>query len=184
MSHRNPDARQRLLAAARAEFARHARAGARTERIAQAAAVNKQLIHYYFRTKQGLYDAVLEEAGQEVASALANLPLAGLTAVERLRRLVKAQFDYLAQHPELTRLLVQAEGGAWFDQAVGPLAALLTEGQATGFFRDDIDPLQHARQALLLHLGYFVLDPLTQTWGDRAVWRDRTADLIVRGSSW
>jgi TetR/AcrR family transcriptional regulator len=184
VSHHNPDAKQRLLSAARTEFARHARAGARTDRIAQAARVNKQLIHYYFRTKAGLYEAVLKDAGEEVASALATLPLAGLTAVERLRRLVRTQFDYLAQHPELTRLLVQAEGGAWFDQAVRPMAALLTEGQATGFFRDDIDPLHHARQALLLHLGYFVLDPLTRTWGDRGVWRDRSAELIVRGSSW
>jgi hypothetical protein len=61
---------------------------------------------------------------------------------------------------------------------------LLTEGQATGFFRDDIDPLHHARQAMLLHLGYFALPAVTAQWGDPQLWRDRAADLVVRGCTW
>lgn len=184
MAHRNPDARQRLLAAARTEFSREGRAGARTDRIARRAGVNKQLLHYYFSTKLGLYAAVLDQAGAEMASAIAGLPLAGLTAVERLRRLVRVQFDYLARNEELTRLLLKAEGGTWLDAAVEPLASLLTEGQATGFFRDDIDPLHHARQAMLLHLGYFALPAVTAHWGDSQLWRDRAADLVVRGCTW
>lgn len=184
MAHKNPDARQRLLAAARSEFAREGRAGARTDRIARRAGVNKQLLHYYFSTKLGLYTAVLDQAGLEVAAAIAELPLAGLTAVERLRRLVRAQFDYLARHEELTRLLLKAEGGEWFDAAIEPLASLLTEGQATGFFRDDIDPRHHARQSMLLHLGFFALPGVTSHWGDPLEWRDRAADLVVRGCTW
>ena len=185
MTHRNPRSRERLLLAARTEFARHGRAGARTDRIAARAAVNKQLIHYYFETKDGLYAAVLAQAGQELADALSRAPLVGLTAVERLRRLVRGQFDFLAAHEDLTRLLMRAdEPGHWFDAANGPLTDLLTEGQATGFFRDDIDPLQHARQALLLHLGYFAVPSLTATWGDSAAWRDRATDLIVSGCTW
>lgn len=184
MAHKNPDARERLIIAARGEFARAGMAGARTDRIARQAAVNKQLLHYYFDTKAGLYQSVLERAGQEVAGALSAMPSTGLTAVERLRRLVRAQFDYLAAHTALTRLLLDAEGGEWVDAAVAPLAILLTEGQATGFFRDDIDPLHHARQTMLLHLGYFALPKVTAGWGEPALWRDRAAELIVRGCTW
>jgi AcrR family transcriptional regulator len=184
VAHKNPDARERLIIAARSEFARAGMAGARTDRIARQAAVNKQLLHYYFDTKAGLYQSVLERAGEEVATALAAMPATGLTGVERLRRLVRAQFDYLAAHRALTRLLIDAEGGEWVDAAVAPLAALLTEGQATGFVRDDIDPLYHARQAMLLHLGYFALPRVTSGWGDPLLWRDRTAELVVRGCTW
>ena len=184
MAHKNPDARARLLHAARAEFARAGQAGARTDRIARQAAVNKQLLHYYFETKAGLYQAVLAGAGEEVAAALSAMPTAGLTAVERLRRLVRAQFDYLASHSTLTRLLLDAEGGSWVDAAVAPMAQLLTDGQATGFFRDDIDPLHHARQTMLLHLGYFALPNVTAGWGSPELWRDRAAELIVRGCTW
>ncbi|MEP6572512.1 MAG: TetR/AcrR family transcriptional regulator [Gemmatimonadota bacterium] len=185
MTRNSPSSPERLLEAASAEFSRAGRAGARTDRIARQAGVNKQLIHYYFRTKDGLYEAVLARAIQEVAEALSHLPLVGLTAVERLRRLVRGQFDFLATHGDLTRLLARADTPAtWLEMALAPMVALLTEGQATGFFRDDIDPLQHARQALLLNLGYFSLESITSSWGERSIWRDRTADLIVRGCTW
>ncbi len=185
MTHRAPAAPERLLDAALVEFAVHGRAGARTQRIATAARVNKQLIHYYFRTKQGLYAAVLEHAGGAVGSAIGRLPLVGLTAVERLRRLVKGQFDFLLEHPRHTALLVHADdAGTWADQSVRPVSDLLREGQATGFFRDDVDPEAHARMALLLMLGYFAVHPITRRWGEPLAWRDRAAELIVRGASW
>jgi TetR/AcrR family transcriptional regulator len=185
VTHRDPPARDRLLHAARAEFARHRRAGARTSRIATRARVNKQLIHYYFGTKDELYLVVLRQVADEVAGALTGLPLIGLTAVERLRRLARAQFDFFNHNPDHTRVLLDAEAGAgWAESAIRPMADLLREGQATGFFRDDIDPVTQARQALVLHLGYFALRPVTTEWGDPQPWRDRAADLVVRGCTW
>jgi len=51
----------KLLEAATAEFAEHGIAGARVERIAQEAGVNKALIFHYFESKDGLFDAVFAE---------------------------------------------------------------------------------------------------------------------------
>ena len=185
MTHRGPAAPERLVAAALTEFALHGPAGARTDRIAARAGVNKQLIHYYYRTKAGLYQAVVTHAADAVVAALVKLPMVGLTAVERLRRLVRGQFDFLLQHPEHCAVLLRADaGGSWADQANVPIADLLRDGQATGFFRDDIDPDAHARLSLLLTLGYFSLKPVTADWGEAVPWRDRIADLVVRGCTW
>jgi len=185
MTHRDPPAQDRLLTAAITEFAGLGQAGARTSRIAQLAGVNKQLIHYYFQDKDGLYRAVLARVASEAAQALRSLPLIGLTAVERLRRLARGQFDFFDQHAEHTSVLLGAGAeGPWADEAVRPMFELVNEGQATGFFRDDIDPLTHARQALVLQLGYFALRPVTRTWGAAGLWRDRAADLVVRGCTW
>jgi AcrR family transcriptional regulator len=184
MTHRSPAAPDRILEAALVEFAAHGVGGARTQRIASRARVNKQLIHYYFTSKAALYRAVQAHAAGAGASRLARLPLIGLTAVERLRRLVRGQFDFLALHPDHTALLLGAEEGSWADLALQPIADLLREGQATGFFRDDVEPEAHARLALLLTLGYFAARPLTRTWGDAETWRDRAAELVVRGCSW
>jgi AcrR family transcriptional regulator len=185
MTHRSPPAPERLLAAALAEFAAEGRAGARTDRIARRAGVNKQLIQYYYRNKAGLYQATLAFAATAVVERLTHLPLVGLTAVERLRRLVRGQFDFLLSHPQHTAILVSAQSESdWADLTIRPVADLLREGQATGFFRDDLDPATHARLALLLTIGYFALRPLTVGWGEAALWRDRTAELIVRGCSW
>ena len=185
MTHRAPSAADRLLDAALHEFAQHGRGGARTQRVSTRAGVNKQLIHYYFGTKDGLYQAALSRAAEAVAMQLARLPLVGLTAVERLRRLVLGQFDFLLQHPRHTAMLIGATGGGdWADVAIRPIAELLREGQATGFFRDDVDPETHARLALILTLGYFAARPIAARWAEPAVWRGRAAELIVRGASW
>jgi len=185
VTRRGPTSPDLILTAARAEFARHGAGGARTAAIATRAGVNKQLLHYYFGTKQALYRATLDGAAREVADGLARLPLVGLTAVERIRRLFRGQFDLLAEREELTKLLLGAEtDGKWVDVALAPVEQLLSEGQATGLFRDDIEPLPYARTALLLHLGYFALGSVTAGWGLRATWRDRTTELLVRGCTW
>lgn len=111
--------------------------------------------------------------------------MVGLTAVERLRRLVRGQFDFLLQHPAHTAVLLAARTRVdWADQANTPIADLIRDGQATGFFRDDIDTAAHARLGLLLTLGYFALQPVTSQWGDAVSWRDRISDLVVRGCTW
>ena len=51
-----------ILDAALAEFAEHGLGGARMDRIAERAGVNKRLIYYYFESKESLFLAVLERA--------------------------------------------------------------------------------------------------------------------------
>src|ERR1700731_5434233 len=56
------ESRAAILKAAVAEFAEHGIAGARTDAIARAAQVNKALLYYYFKDKETLYGAVLDNA--------------------------------------------------------------------------------------------------------------------------
>src|SRR5215472_12726363 len=55
------DTRARILQAALQEFAEEGYAGARTDRIAKRARVNIALVFYYFKSKDQLYGAVLEQ---------------------------------------------------------------------------------------------------------------------------
>ena len=59
-SDRSTETRSRILDAALSEFSANGLAGARTERIAAAAGVNKALLYYYFDSKEKLYLAALE----------------------------------------------------------------------------------------------------------------------------
>src|ERR1700733_10093392 len=71
--------RQALLAAALDEFSRHGFAGARVADIARRAGVNKQLINYYFGSKEGLYLAVQQAwLDREEGFAPPDLPMADL----------------------------------------------------------------------------------------------------------
>ncbi|MCC6438000.1 MAG: TetR family transcriptional regulator [Acidimicrobiales bacterium] len=62
-----PATRERLLRAAVDEFARHGLAGARVERIARRAGANKQLVYYYFGSKEGLFDAAVTTMARRLA---------------------------------------------------------------------------------------------------------------------
>lgn len=91
--------RQRLLDAARDEFAAHGIAGARVDAIAARAGVNKERIYGYFGSKEKLFDAVITEAKAEHARGI-GLPEGDLA--EYVGRL----YDYHREHPLLLRLLL------------------------------------------------------------------------------
>jgi AcrR family transcriptional regulator len=95
---RNADqTREKLLAAATAEFAAHGAAGGRIDRIAERAGVNKRMIYAYFGNKERLFDTVLERSLVQLVEAV---PL----AAEDLPGYAGRLFDYLVDHPERHRL--------------------------------------------------------------------------------
>lgn len=61
-SQQDSDSRARILSAAREVFHRAGFDGARTKDIADAAGINKALLHYYFRSKDDLFEAVFHDA--------------------------------------------------------------------------------------------------------------------------
>ena len=64
--------REKILSAALRQFSQFGLAGARTDAIAKAAGVNKALLYYYFKDKNSLYHAALEQVvGRIVESAFA-----------------------------------------------------------------------------------------------------------------
>src|SRR5437763_2915647 len=73
----------RIVAAAREEFSRRGFDGARMDQIARRAAVNKQLLFYYFHSKRGLFTAVLARGAAELEQALAELPTGGERPLDR-----------------------------------------------------------------------------------------------------
>jgi len=106
-----------ILVAARDEFAQHGLGGARVDRIAERADVNKRLIYYYFGSKDDLFLAVLESTYADIREAEKNLHLTDLTPVEGIRRLTEFTWTYYIDHPEFpeTPLVMEAylEGRLW-----------------------------------------------------------------------
>jgi TetR/AcrR family transcriptional regulator len=70
-----PDSRKRIIDAACVEFARYGLAGARIDRIARQAGVNKAMIYYHFASKENLYQNILEIHVAEIKDFfLENIP--------------------------------------------------------------------------------------------------------------
>ncbi len=192
---RSRDSRALIVNAARQEFTEQGYAGARIERIARRAGVNKQLVFYYFGSKQGLYDAIVSALAGEATESAVGQP-STRHASEGLRETFSGLFDSLARRGDLARLIVTETPRAGPAQEIyartlrkmtGEIRRVVVEGQGHGYFRDDIDPDRAAQQAVILALGYLALERVLENAPDPArarSWRDATADLLVRALAW
>jgi AcrR family transcriptional regulator len=156
-----------ILAAARDEFAQHGLGGARMDRIAERAGLNKRLIYYYFEDKETLFQAVLEQSYRDIREAEQQLNLLELKPAEALRRLVEFTWDYYLAHPEFLTLLNSAnlhrarhlEESRRARELNSPLiemlANILERGRRDGSFRGGVDPLQ--LYISIAGLSYFYL---------------------------
>lgn len=156
-----------ILAAARDEFAEHGLGGARVDRIAERAGLNKRLIYYYFEDKERLFQAVLEQAYRDIRSEEAKLQLAELDPATAVRRLVEFTWDYFLAHPEFLTLLNSANlhKGRHLEESerarrlnsplIEALGTVLERGRREGVFRGGVDPVQ--LYVSIAGLAYFYL---------------------------
>ncbi|MEW5764395.1 MAG: TetR/AcrR family transcriptional regulator [Acidobacteriota bacterium] len=141
----NRDVRGAILDAAAGEFAARGFEGARVDSIAHAAGVNKAMLYYYHRNKEGLYEDVLLRNFGRVQEALdAALQRPG-TPEDRLRSAVAALLRVLREVPEHPAIMLRevASGAPHLpppvlEQMAGlflRMRGLLREGQDRGDFR-------------------------------------------------
>ena len=106
-SERATDSRTRILDAALTEFAAHGLAGARTDRIAQSAGVNKALLYYYFDSKENLYVAALEMISAKIRDRTLAVFLRECSPGERVLRSALEHFDRILTQHEFQGLMQQ-----------------------------------------------------------------------------
>src|SRR5262245_22367366 len=98
--------RAAILKAALEEFSHAAVARSRTDETSRRAGVNKALLYYYFKDKEGLYAAVLEQVFSGMYQRVgAVLERTDLPPRERLLLYVRTHFDYIASAPVYPRLV-------------------------------------------------------------------------------
>jgi AcrR family transcriptional regulator len=143
-----------ILAAATEEFAQHGLGGARMDGIAEKAQLNKRLIYYYFKDKDQLFQAVLEQSYRQIREQERALNLEALEPAAAMRALVEFTWNYYIAHPEFLTLLNSANlhrgrhletsqrARALNSPLIELLGDILERGRKTGQFRGGIDPLQ------------------------------------------
>ena len=171
---RRDESRAKILTAAEQVFARDGLAGARTDAIAAAAGVNKALLYYYFRGKESLYEAVIEEHLREFnRRALAVLTAPG-SSCTLLLRYVDLHFDFISQRRRHALLFQQLmmKGGKppekLFSKYIAPraeaLRKLLVRGMQSGELRK-ADPFHTSITIAGLVVFYFSAAPMLQRIG-------------------
>lgn len=137
--------RDRLLAAAREEFARRGFDGATVDVIAARARVNKAMLYYYFHSKAELYRLILRDLFRGVADAVGAVREAGGAPEAQVRGFVAAIAHHGVDQPHFPAIWLRemADGGRHLDGSIltevtrvlATLSAMLDDGQHAGRFR-------------------------------------------------
>ena len=139
------ETRANILKAAGRVYAEYGLAGARTDGIAAAAGVNKALLYYYFKSKEGLYQAVVGSQVREFHEQACEVLSAKGPAGPVLLRYVSHHFDFIGTHPHYPRIFqrMMMEGDPGLERMIRQhsipikklLEALLERGMKAGEFR-------------------------------------------------
>ena len=147
------ETKRNILDVATAEFSAMGLAGARVDAIAERTHTTKRMLYYYFGSKEGLYEAVLDKVYGDIRALEQDLHVGELEPMEGMRRLVEFTFDYHDRHRDFVRLvsIENIHGAKYLEQmktfrsrnasAIVTIEDLLARGVASGQFRDDIDPI-------------------------------------------
>lgn len=172
--------RAAILKAALHEFAAEGVAGARTDYIARSAGVNKALLYYYFRDKESLYGAVIDDVFQGLRERLLQVLSSDLGPREKVTEYVGTHFDYIASDPLYPRLVQQEMMRAGrqksphlkhiaenhFRPVYSRLVEVLQQGIDAGEFRRvEIRRFAVMMAAAVVH--YFNSLPLAQLMGNK-----------------
>ncbi len=143
-----------ILATATREFSLHGFSGARTETIANKARCNIRLIYHHFKSKQGLYIAVIEAAYADIRRKEAELQFDLSDPAGALEKLLVFTIGYFEENTYFEGLLqtenmIQGrfvrrsrrvpESAAHLKRT---LSAIIKAGERAGVFRRKLDPIQ------------------------------------------
>src|SRR5579864_1202087 len=140
------ETKRNILDVATQEFSAMGLTGARVDAIAERTNTTKRMLYYYFGSKEGLYEAVLDKVYGDIRALEQDLHVSELEPVEGMRSLVEFTFDYHDRHRDFVRLVTieNIHGAKYLAQmktfrsrnasAIVTIEDLLARGVASGAF--------------------------------------------------
>jgi TetR/AcrR family transcriptional regulator len=167
------ESRAAILQAAAYEFAEHGIAGARTDAIAREARVNKALLYYYFKDKETLYGAVLDDAFSGLKKTVFQVLDSDLPSREKMLAYAGTYFDFIASNQLYPRLMQREMMRAREGQSphidkviknyIQPIflrvSEVLRQGIAEGHFRA-VNPAHFVQSIVAMIVFYFSSAPM------------------------
>jgi TetR/AcrR family transcriptional regulator len=174
--HRNSsETRATILEAAERIFAEAGLEGARIDAMAAAAGVNKAMLYYYFKSKDGLYRAVLEANVEEFHRLAEEVLSSEGSAGSIVLRYVDNHFNFIGARPYYSRLfqrlIMAGDRGmeriikTYFVPLSKKLIALIEHGVRSGEFRS-LDARHTAISLIALTVFYFNAAPMARKIGN------------------
>jgi TetR/AcrR family transcriptional regulator len=156
---------QRILDAAHLVFLQRGTAGARTQEIAREAGVNSALLHYYFRSKARLAEAVFRRAAAQLLPAVIRILGSDAPIEEKVEQVIDVELRHLSEAPYLpgyviSELTYHPERVQQFVSAVTGMAPADIGALVRGRLGAQIDERVRAGQMHPIEPGQFAINLL------------------------
>jgi len=96
-----------ILMASRKVFTQKGFAATRMDDIAKEAGINRALLHYYFRSKEKLFDLIFQQRVREFFFGLAGKLSGPLVLEDKIRAVVEHDIDMIRSQPDLPIFVMQ-----------------------------------------------------------------------------
>ena len=97
----------KILDAATEIFLNKGMEGARMQEIADKASINKALLHYYFRSKDKLFDAILTKIMNLAFPQISKILFSANPFVEKVEQVIDIYITLLLKHPQLPTFMIK-----------------------------------------------------------------------------
>lgn len=191
------DTRSRLIAVGRALMARNGFDATSVRSITEQAGANLGAITYHFGSKQGLYQAVLENVLSPLVEQVQLLKEMPFSPLQKLEYFIRGMFQHLRENPDMPRFMVQEivlgdKPDPTIMELIGVIAPVLTgiiqEGQAVGTIRKG-DPVLMALSSISQPIYLSIMPPVlaraqAANGGvpqPRTAPEDHAVEFVVRG---
>jgi TetR/AcrR family transcriptional regulator len=173
----------RILAAAALEFAERGYAGARVDRIARRARVNKAMLYYHFHSKQGLYRALLRQIFTRASERLRAIAASDRPPAEKIDRAIAGIAGFIREHAFFPAIMLRevAEGGAHLDRET--LATLAAVPRAVSAIIADGISRKAFRPVHPLAAYFTMLAPLVMYHAGAPIRQELATEHLVDGSA-
>ncbi len=143
--------RERIFRTAAGMFAERGYPSVSMREIAETAGVSKPMLYYYFESKQGLLEALLDSGLDCMQDAMEDILSQPVPPEEKLREIVRVRFRFARENPDIVKFYMDTFNDPGlkdmvrrhFERSTTILrmaAELIAEGQAKGQLRADVDP--------------------------------------------
>jgi len=98
---------EKIFNAARIVFQKKGFAGARMQEIADEAGINKAMLHYCFKNKQLLFEAVFMNAFSQLAPQINEIFNSQDAVFDKITKFTHSYISYVIHHPYLPQFIIQ-----------------------------------------------------------------------------
>jgi len=104
----NQSAELKILEAARQVFHQKGFNGARMQEIADLAGMNKALLHYYFRSKERLFETVFNETFSQIASKISEIFFSEMTLMTMIEIFINFYINFISRNSFVVSFIINA----------------------------------------------------------------------------